>query len=135
MTLITGDLDLPASLSSAERWAVFTAAISAGLAALLSLVARVRRAVRSALRWWKATRQRFDALERLVNHELNPNSGRSLKDTVVRIDALSHDNARRLDRLESHLGVMADAQVTMWPAIEAVAMAEPPERNPHDPTD
>ena len=76
----------------------------------------------------------MNALEDLLQHELNPNSGTSLKDALTRVDAMTKTNAARLDALEDHLGTLADSQTHIWPAIEAVARAEPPKEghNPHE---
>lgn len=117
---------LPQGASQAERWAVWTAAISGGLAGFLYITAKVRRGIRTLWGFAKDVRRRMNALEDLLNHELNPNSGTSLKDAVTRLDRAVADQSERLDTLEDHLGTLADSQRAIWPAIEAVAKAEPP---------
>lgn len=120
-------------LSDVERWAVFLAAIAAGLVAVGAIISRIRRAWTRARTWVREGLRRADALDRLVQHELHPNSGGSLHDTVHRVDhrsaqtaELSAANARRLDRVEASLSTLAESQLAIWPAIEAVARAHPP---------
>lgn len=113
-------------LSAVERWAVFLAALAAGLGAVAYLVRTLRRAYCRIRDWVRRGLERADALERLVQHELNPNSGQSLHDTVHRLDEVVAENSERLDAVEGSLSTMAESQRHMWPAIEAVARAEPP---------
>lgn len=114
-----------AELSALERWAVFTAAVTAGLLALGAIATRVVRGIRRARAWIREGLRRADALDRLVQHELHPNHGGSLHDKVGNLD-------KRLVAVESSLTTMARSSANMWPAIEAIAQAEPPkERNNH----
>lgn len=116
-------IPLPTSdLSAVERWAVFLAAIAAGVVALGALARRVRSAYRRVKGWVREAVRRADALDKLVQHELQPNSGGSLHDTV-------HKNSARLTELERHVATMAEAQPAMWHAIEAVANAKPPKQH------
>lgn len=112
-------IPLPTSdLSAVERWAVFLVAVSAGVVALGSIARRIRSAYRRVKGWVREFIRRADALDKLVQHELQPNSGGSLHDTV-------HKNSARLTELERHVATMAEAQPAMWHAIEAVANATP----------
>lgn len=108
-----------------ERWAVWVAAISAGVAGVLYLLGKARTVVRRAWSWWAETRARFDRLDALLTHELQPNSGSSLKDAVVANAAGVNRLEQRVDDLELHLGVMAEAQTNLWPALEAIANSTP----------
>lgn len=132
-------MDLPAELSAVERWAVFVAALAAGLTALGVLAVRARRAYCRARDLLRDALARARVLAELVEHELNPNTGGSLHDMARRTDArtkrlLSNDRRqdRRLDALEEHIGTMAHAQRDMWPAIRAVAESEPPHDDKED---
>lgn len=111
-------------LSALERWAIFLAAIAAGLVALGAIAKRIRSAWRRLHAWVRSAIRRADALDRLVQHELHPNSGGSLHDTV-------HKTADRVDKLEESMATLAEAQKLMWPAIEAVARAKPPKHEEH----
>lgn len=117
---------LPAGLHTLERAAIFIAAISAGLAGLALLVQRFRRWTKRTWALALELRRRAKALEDLLNHELNPNSGTSIKDAVHRLEDKVAGNSERLTSLEEHLDTLAEAQRHVWPAIEAVARAAPP---------
>lgn len=129
---------LPAPATHVQEWAIWVAAVSAGLVALAAVARKVRAAWRVGVTRWHAWEARFDALNSLVQHELRPNTGSSLKDAVERVETRQErhlaDAARvagqieqRLGRLEDVMGTAADAQAAMWPAIEAVAKAQPPD--------
>lgn len=109
----------------------------AGLTALGWLWTRAVKAARRCGRWWGAIVARFDALEALVQHELNPNTGTSMKDALARVEAAQQRHLReagaafesingRLSVLEAVGATHAEAQASLWPAIEAVAKATPP---------
>lgn len=128
MSVLTEGLDLPTTAAGVERAAIWLAAVSGGLAAFLYIVKKLRQGWKALKAGWAITRRRFDALEALIQHELNPNSGGSMYDAIHRLDDTTRQNTARLDHLESHLGTLADAQACIWPAIEAVANAEPPRK-------
>lgn len=120
-----------------QEWALWLAAVVAGLTALGWLWTRLRRVVRRLVRWWRAVERRFDALEALVQHELNPNTGTSMKDALGRVEAAQREHLQdaatafgeinqRLAVLETVGTTQAEAQASLWPAIEAVARATPP---------
>lgn len=109
-----------------ERWAVWVAAISAGVAGVLYLLGRIRSLFRRAWSWWSEARSRFTALEVLISHELQPNSGSTIKDAVTRNSEAVEDLVGRVEHLELHLGVLAESQSCLWPALEAIAKSEPP---------
>lgn len=68
----------------------------------------------------------LEALSKVIGRELNPNHGSSMKDDLYGI-TMSLDKAHsRIDHLEQTLGVLAESQHHIWPAIEAVANARPP---------
>lgn len=114
---------LPTSdLSALERWAVFVAAIAAGMVALGAIGKRIRSAWRRLARWVREFIRRADALDKLVQHELHPNHGGSLHDKVTH-------NSQRLTKLEESVTLLADSQRLMWPAIQAVAEAKPPKHH------
>lgn len=70
-----------------DEHSVYLAAIVAGLTALGWLLRKAWRGLLALRRFLREARRRFDALERLVIHELNPNSGSSLKDAMARVEA------------------------------------------------
>lgn len=105
-------------LSAVERWAVFAAAVAAGMVALGAITRRVVSAFRRCRSWVREGIRRADALDKLVQHELHPNSGGSLHDAVHRLDD-------RMTAVEGSLSTMAESQTHMWPAIEAVARSRP----------
>jgi hypothetical protein len=120
-----------------QEWALWLAAVVAGLTAVGWLWSRLVRAARRVRRWWRAAERRFDALEALVQHELNPNTGTSMKDALGRVEAAQHKHLQeaaeafssingRLAVLEAVGTTQAEAQAHLWPAIEAVAKATPP---------
>lgn len=116
-------IPLPTSdLSAVERWAVFIAALAAGMVALGAIARRCVSAYRRLRGWVREGIRRADALDKLVQHELHPNSGGSLHDIVRK-------NSERLDRLEGAMSTLAESQTHMWPAIEAVANAKPPKHH------
>lgn len=135
-------LGMPTPALHVQEWAVWVAAVVAGLTALGWLAARLRRGLRRAHATWRAWETRLDTLDRLVTHELQPNTGSSLKDAVARVEDRQERHQReaallalslesRLRGLESALQANAEAQATVWPAIQAVAEAAPPS-NPHN---
>lgn len=124
-----------------QEWALWLAAVVAGLTALGWVYARVRRGLAAVLGWGREWAARFNALDALVTHELQPNSGSSMKDAIDRLEVKQQrhlDEAgtafdsidRRLGALEGSLATAADAQRNLWPAIEAVAKAAPPPPDP-----
>lgn len=127
-----------------QEWALWLAAVVAGLTALGWIWTRLVRAARRCGRWWDAGVARFDALEALVQHELNPNTGSSMKDALARVEAAQQTHLReagaafesinsRLSVLEAVGATHAEAQANLWPAIEAVAKATPPPPDPEPP--
>lgn len=62
-----------------------------------------------------------------IEHEVKPNNGSSIKDSVGRIEERLSAGDERFDRLEASITTSAEAQRAMWPAIEAVAKGIPPE--------
>lgn len=62
------------------------AAIVAGLTALGWLLKRLVAGIRALRRWGRHWAERFEAVEGLVHHELQPNSGSSVKDALDRIE-------------------------------------------------
>lgn len=104
------------------------AALAAGCAALAWLLPRIRAAFRT-----------LDAVELIVTRELTHNHGTSIKDDTYGTALAVHINSGRLDvvetnlaNLETTLATLADANNLIWPAIEAVANAQPPERPSHE---
>jgi hypothetical protein len=117
-------------LSSLERWAVFLSAMAAGALAIGVLGRMALRGIRRLTGWVREGLRRFDALDQLVQHELRPNSGGSLYDKLTRLDQARAEHSRRLASVESSITTMAESQSAMWPAIEAIARAEPPANIP-----
>jgi hypothetical protein len=76
---------------------------------------------------------------RAIGAEVKPNSGTSLRDVVNRIEQTVSENlvrlsdiehrmvleADRVSRIEEALQTNAEAQMHVWPAIEAIAKARP----------
>lgn len=96
----------------------YLALIAAGAGGLLWIGQQVRRVVRAA-----------DVMSALVSRELSHNSGKSMKDDV-------HGTAVSIARLDDRvsdlyrvLESLAEANHLIWPAIEAVARAQPPKDN------
>lgn len=134
---------MPAPAVHAQEWAVWLAAVTAGLTAAGWLFARLRRAWRRTRASWAAWAVRFDALDTLVSHELQPNTGSSMKDSLKRVEAAQAQHlaeasqaarviTSRLDALEDITGTFAESQAHLWPAIEAVAQATPPTEGKFD---
>lgn len=126
---------LPTGLSDLERWAVFASAVAAGILALGVMLRKAWRGFTSARDWVREGVRSARALERLVTRELQPNHGSSLHDTVTELGrqlAQTREgvdlNRARLDKVEASLSTLAESQLAIWPAIEAVARAEPPKR-------
>lgn len=127
-----------------QEWAVWVAAVVAGLTAVGWLGHRLRRGFRRAWSTWASWERRWDALDRLVTHELQPNTGSSMKDALARLEDRQERHMReaalmalsmesRIRSVEDALQANAEAQATLWPAIQAVAEATP--ANPHDHTE
>lgn len=127
---------VPEPVANVQEWALWVAAVVAGLGALGWLWVRVRRlyvAGRNRVLRWGA---RFDALDALVSHELQPNTGSSMKDSLRRLEATQAEHIRmataahevledRLQHLEAVTSTFSESQAHLWPAIEAVARATP----------
>lgn len=82
----------------------------------------------------------LDSLEAIVTRELTHNHGTSMKDDVYGTAIASRRHGERLDTLEDgvaeldrRLSTLAEANNLIWPAIEAVANAQPPPHEGHKP--
>lgn len=139
MMLLSG---VPTPALHLQEWALWAAAVVAGLTALGWIGKRARAALRRAFATWRHWESRLDLLDRLVTHELQPNTGSSMKDALQRVERRQEQHMReaalmalsmesRIREVEHALQATAEAQAAVWPAIQAVAEAEPP-HNPHD---
>jgi hypothetical protein len=134
---------VPEPVAHVQEWALWLAAVVAGLTALGWLWVRGRRLyvrARAGVRGWVA---RFDALDALVSHELQPNTGTSMKDSLRRLEETQADHIalaaathevieERLGRLEAVTSTFSESQAHLWPAIEAVAQATPPSKESNE---
>jgi len=112
-------------LGNIDDYAIWLTAVVGGLVALgwLGKRARAKFARMSELL------VRIDVAVTLAEHELRPNSGSSLYDKIGRIssgvDALWESVDTLSERFESQLATQAEASRAMWPAVEAIANAQP----------
>lgn len=108
-----------------DDYAIWLTAVVGGLIALGWLVKRVRAKATQV----SALLVRIDVAVTLAEHELRPNSGSSLYDKIGRIssgvDALWESVDTLSERFESQLATQAEASRAMWPAVEAIANAQP----------
>lgn len=94
----------------------YVAAIAAAGAALGWVVRQVLRLVKAG-----------EALSAVVTRELGHNGGSSIKDDVHGTAINVQHVSDRVDHLYRVLDNLAEANHLIWPAIEAVANARPPE--------
>lgn len=97
------------------------------LLALLGIIAAVFAGARKLNLWRRAVAARWAAMETLITRELTPDHGSSLKDDVTNTVAALHSTNQRVDQLHTTLHMLAESNQLIWPAIEAVAKATPPE--------
>lgn len=125
---------MPDAIAHLDNWGIWLGGVVTGLIALGWAVRAIRRGIKRVLSWAR----KMDALAELGNAQLSNNHGSSLLDKVER-------NTRTIDHLEGtvtemagtvdtlaqsfdeHLNVQAEANRAMWPAVQAVAEAQPPE--------
>lgn len=102
--------------SAVLTWIVLT---SSAMAALIYLGKKTVQAFKTIL-----------ALNALVQYELNPNGGGSIKDSAKRAAESSAAAAKAVEEmravLNAHLLASAEERVEMWRAIGKVAEADPP---------
>jgi hypothetical protein len=90
--------------------ALYLTAVVAGLAALGVVVRRAWRAGKAAGVWLREAHRRLVVLERLVTHELNPNSGTSVKDALLRLEGTTERLEGTTRRVEAR-GLMVHGQL------------------------
>jgi len=64
---------------------------------------------------------------RTVEYEVKHNGGGSIKDAVKRIESKQAAFESQLSEVREAMKTQAEAQVAVWPAIEAVAKSTPPD--------
>lgn len=77
-------------------WAVWLAAVVAGLTALGWLTRKTWRFIKKARAKARALGEKFDTLVELIDHEMKPNSGASLRDAIDRTEKSSAGTAKAL---------------------------------------
>lgn len=103
------------SLGEVFGWLAVIAAGLGGIAYLARILIRLVKA--------------WEAISIVVNRELSHNHGTSIKDdvhgTAISVNQLHAD----VVELQVTLASLAEANHLIWPAIEAVARAQPPEES------
>lgn len=122
------------------------AVIGAGLGVLGLLARKSLKGVRWAGSTWQEWAARFAALEGLVHHELTPNSGTSVKDSLARVETRLADVdgrqlltagllAQHVEESRSYLDAvtagLAEQGITLPPAAPPHIPAH--RAGPHDP--
>lgn len=120
-------------------------AVVGGIGALLWFTRRTYRVVKKAAKYLIALVKKLDALADLADYQLNNNGGGSMIDKIESqgrdiahltgttaeiagsLEQLSGTVTELSDRFEAHLQTAAEANREMWPAVRAVAEAQPPE--------
>lgn len=132
------------NLSHLDDYGVWVAAVVAGLGAIGWLSRHLMRTYSKTYKWFKETAGRIDGILVVADYQLNNNGGGSLIDKVEKgiandrrieekVDAISaqfaeHINAQT-DVLQSQsdtLQAQAEAGKALWPAVQAIAEAQPP---------
>ena len=102
------------------RWG----AICGGLTGIGIFIRMAYRGARKVVGAIALTVYRVEKMNELIDYELTPNGGGSIKDrigsTQTSVDDLNH-------RFDLHLAANARDQASMWSAIEAIAKSSPPE--------
>jgi hypothetical protein len=84
-----------------EGWALYLTAVAAGVGAVIYLLRALVRVGRWAREGWRRARAVLD----LIEHELTPNHGGSMKDNLTAIARGLGSAQARLDAIERRLGI------------------------------
>lgn len=107
------------------RWG----AICGGLAAIFVFCRMLYRGVQRLVRAILLAGHRIERMNDLIDYELQPNGGGSIKDRIAGTQSAIGDLNHRFDL---HLAANARDTAAMWSAIEAIAKSEPPKEEPNE---